>query len=278
MTPQTRTYFNLARDPFTEPRSPLDVYDSYALQEVALALSGAVGAGKISALIGRMGSGKTLAIDRTLSALDGFHIVRIHTAERARCTGSHICHAILTDIAGRPVYGSLERRARAVTDALNDLHARGEQAILLLDDAHEVPTQTFRDLKRVHEICGSFQRPLSIVLSGQPTLLRRLQSEVPLREICARIETIEMPAIDAGKYLSWKIRRAGGDIGAIFEAGSIEAIASHPDSAAPLGAQRLAGECMDTAAAVCEQVSPEIVSHVIGEHHVATTREQRRVA
>lgn len=145
----------LSHNPFSPPRSPSEVYVNRGIEQVLHRIAHGVQAGEMIAIVGPAGNGKTLICEKVLDMLPHIQTVRTHTISRNRTTGSHILDAITADIGGEIAYGSMERRARVVREMLLNIHARDRVAALLIDDAHECPTSTLQDVKRIHELCGA---------------------------------------------------------------------------------------------------------------------------
>ncbi len=102
---------------------------------------------------------------------------------------------------------------RAVQHRLIGLHARGRQAVLLVDEAHEMPRETLQELRLLSNLETSVQKLLQVVLVGQPELDTVLLQPAlrPLRERIAH--RFVMPVLDdrlARQYLAFRLRRAGG--------------------------------------------------------------------
>ena len=262
ITRQALAYFGLTADPFAPLIKIGDIYTDPAIDQAVSGLRSAIRCGQMVAITGPTGSGKSVLVERTLSSMPDERIVRALAISRANLSGAHLCHAILEDIAGRVVYGSLERRARAVRECLSALQARGQHAALLVDDAHVIPDQTLRDLKSLHEICGVLSSPLSIVLIAQPDLSRRLSDDIPLRGVGYRTTTTRMPATNTTGYLSWCFARSGGAVAAAFTPCGIEAIDAHPDADTYIGLRRVAAQAMVLAARVHSLVDAEVVAHL----------------
>lgn len=251
-------HFSLSHDPFLPPRSPSEVYVNRGIEQVLHRITRGAQAGEMLAIVGPAGCGKTLICDKALDMLPHIHTIRTHAISRNRTTGSHILDAIIEDIGGKVVYGSMERRARMVREMLLNSHARNRFAALVIDDAHECPTSTLQDIKRIHELCGAFVRPLAIVLAGRPTLMHRLSSEAGLSGLGERVNPLQVPAVDPHDYLSFKLQLAGGELGAVFTPDAAEVITRGRTT--PLQIEVSAYQAMMLAAGIGEDVvSSEVV-------------------
>ena len=276
MNHKTLKFYGLDRDPFT-PVSGADIYISEGLEDVEGHIVGAVESGAIGVVSGPAGSGKTLLAVAALNTLD-VTVIRVQVVPRGRMSGSHINHAILSDLTGRAVYGSLEARARAVVDALCDLHTGGQQAVLLLDPADDVPTSALSDIRIIHEMCGPFSRPLAVLMVGSPAFSRRLSSEAPLRGISQRSITVEMPPVDPVQYLAFSIFRAGGQIENVFTSDVLAKIPEmYPDATTPLKIGQALRPLMGWGAKIGEPVSLDLISS-LSTGDVALAQTARGVA
>ena len=157
--------------------------------------------GKVSVLTGAHGCGKTTLAKHALTGLRGFSAVEVCSIVRHRLTAGHLLDALADDLTGTAPFGSLERRSRYVRDALYDLHDRGQRAVLLLDDADEVPTLTLSDLARAHALAPPV---LSILILGSSRLAARIQGDVRLGSLRTRAHMSEFPPIDPGGYIEYR--------------------------------------------------------------------------
>jgi type II secretory pathway predicted ATPase ExeA len=139
-----------------------------------------------------------------------------------------IVHAIIATVAPSIApKRDPEARARQVQQLLTAGHRAGQRHVLIIEEAHCLPTATLKHLKRFGELRDGLSPLLSIVLVGQPELRQRLavnNSEV--REVAQRCELIELPAMDneLAEYLKFKLRRVGSDIEHVITADGIDAL------------------------------------------------------
>ena len=256
MNPETLSFFDLNRDPFTRPASHADMYMDDVLSNTVTLTYHCICDGEIFALTGPIGSGKSLLIDRAVSARG---VCAVHPlADRSRLTISHIHTAILSDLTGALAYGSLEGRARMVQDTL--LSTKGH-VVLVLDDAHLISSSTLSGLRALHEICGVLTPPLSIALVGLPALSRRMEAEVPLHALRARTAGVAAPHVNVEAYITHKIEQAGGVVDNIFTRDGLHHFAL-TGVGVPLEIEQRAQAAMEAAADVREKVSAPVVRHV----------------
>jgi len=253
LTDAVNKRFKLARDPFTgELSSSRDVFLPRSISIVEMRLWKAVDECQMAALVGDVGSGKTTILSKVIDQMESnrqYRIVRIYSISRKRLTGSQLCDALLEDLIGRTCFNGMELKGRMIREALGDAAASGHKVSLIIDDAHELPTQTMKDLKKLHEIKGKYKEVLSIILAGQAQLLRRLQREVTLKEMLERVEVIEAKGFkdhktgsmdEARQYITWKLQRAGGrKVEDLFTKEGLEMLLDHPAARYPLGINNL---------------------------------------
>jgi len=139
-----------------------------------------------------------------------------------------IAEAIIA--AAAPLEGikrSSEARFRQVHRVLRDGNRAGMKYLLVIEEAHGLPTATLKHLKRFFELEDGFKKLLGIVLIGQTELRMRLSEQNhEVREVVQRCEVVELSPLDNEllAYLGFKFQRAGRPLGEVVEASAIEAI------------------------------------------------------
>lgn len=264
------------KDPFTaELHSAKDVTTPRSVALVEIKIWKAIDRQQMAAVVGDVGSGKTTIVAKILEEMERnklFRIIRVYPLGHRKLTPTQLLEAVLLDLTGDVIYAGMQTRARLVREALDDVEARGQKILMVIDEAHELPTQTLKDLKKLHEVQGKFTSPLSICLVGQPRLLRRLQREVTLKEVLERTEIIEVRgfrAKDGGmdealEYLEFKLRRTGSGRKAndIFTPDGLEMLLSHPAARYPLGVNNLVSLAMNFAVEIGEKkINDDVMAH-----------------
>lgn len=269
-------WFKLSRDPFSgELHSGKDVILTHSVSIVELRIWRAIDEHQMAALVGDVGSGKSTIMEKILQEMRSnkrYRIITVCSLGRRKLSASQLCDAITDDLLGCQFHVGLEMKVRYIRDAFDDLKNRGQKILLTIDEAHELPTQTLKDFKKLHEVQGKFASPLSIVLVGQPRLHRRLQRDVSLKEVLDRIEIVEMPGLRSHKdpgmdegiqYLRWKLSKAGGRQNEdVFTPDGLDMLLNHPAARYPLGINNLASLAISFAVEIEEQlVNADVMAH-----------------
>lgn len=174
---------------------------------------------------GEVGTGKT-TLSRKLVACAGQELAFIYISNpsmgREELLVAMADELGLGALAGLPA-GSLSQR---VQRRLIDLHSRGRQVVLLVDEAHEMPVQTLQEIRLISNLETSVHKLLQIVLFGQPELDALLMQPAlrPLRErISNRIVLAALDPDDVARYLNFRLSRAGA-ARALFEPDALRAV------------------------------------------------------
>ena len=86
----------------------------------------------------------------------------------------------------------------------------GRRHLLVIEEAHCLPSPTLKHLKRFLELKDGMQRLVGIALIGQPELRDRLSSQnADVREVAQRCEVVELEPLDGELegYLRHKFAR-----------------------------------------------------------------------
>jgi len=236
ITTEALDFFNLINDPFERGavRSAADLYKSAASRRAAAALKSAIDRRGFVALIGEVGTGKTLLMTELEGGLGAkYRVIRPTTMDKDRLTVSSLREAIIMDLkAARDDYServrhSREARDRQIRDLLKLHDDDGIAVLLVIEEAHRLPMSTLRALKVLHEIQFGYSAPLAIVLIGQPEL-RDVFEDLRIREVTQRCRKIELPKLrkpEIPTYVKFKFSRANEGVSKVFSDNGLAAVA-----------------------------------------------------
>lgn len=240
LTPAARQHFKLTRNPFVDDvQTPDDVHQSPSVRYIRAALMDCALHHGFVAVVGESGAGKTtLAEDleeRIKAEGRDILIVRpyILAMEQSDAKGktlkaSHIAEAIAYALDPQlKVKSSPQARFAQVHDLLKSSRRAGRRHLLVIEEAHCLPTATLKHLKRFLELKDGMQRLVGIALIAQPELRERLNSQNPeVREVMQRCELVELEPLDDGlaDYLQHKFARAGARAADVLADDAVDAI------------------------------------------------------
>jgi type II secretory pathway predicted ATPase ExeA len=240
LTPEARKHFSLLRNPFVDDvQSCADVYQTQSIANVRAALLDAALNHGFIGVVGESGAGKsTLAEDleeRVKADKRDIIIIRpyvlaMEANDNAGKTlkSSQIAEAIAHALDPRlHVKSSAQARFTQVHDLLKASRNTGTRHLLLIEEAHCLPTATLKHLKRFLELKDGMRRTLGIALVAQPELLKLLNSNNhEVREVMQRCEMVTLPPLDGDLegYLRHKLRNFGVKFEEVFAKDAMDAI------------------------------------------------------
>jgi type II secretory pathway predicted ATPase ExeA len=244
LTDSAKRFFGLTRDPFKDDvETPEDVFlgaeHDYALASMRDALEGH----RMVAVIGESGAGKTtirrLFAERHRDAKKYALIVPYMLGnddegeDRKPLRAWDIQEAIIStlDPSGR-VPRSRYARAKRVDEVLKRSVEAGRKNVIVIDQAHKVPSRTLVFLKELHDLELGMRRLTGVILIGQPELESKLdirtQSGWAAREFIQRCEKASLRPLDMGgdleSYLEIKFKRIGKTPADVLESDVPDAI------------------------------------------------------
>lgn len=223
LSPDARKHFGLPRNPFLDDvQTPDDVYQTPNVRYVRAALNDCANHHAFMAVVGESGAGKsTLADDleeRIKADKKDVVIIRPYVLameandqKGKTLKASHIAEAIAAALDPQlKVKSSPEARFAQVHALLKASRRAGRRHLLLIEEAHCLPSATLKHLKRFIELKDGMQRLIGVALIGQPELRDRLSSQnAEVREVAQRCEIVEVEPLDAELegYLRHKFAR-----------------------------------------------------------------------
>lgn len=163
-------------------------------------------------LTGEVGTGKTM-LSRMLIEHRPRNIELVYIANPSMTRDE-----IVATVAGELKMRVRDMRPVEILKALQaklvQLHAKGKRVLVLIDEAHVIPPETLEEIRLLSNLETRQHKLLRIILVGQDELKQTLATAAmrPLRErVTERFHLTPLNAGDVAQYLSYRLRRAGGD-------------------------------------------------------------------
>ena len=208
-------------------------YETQHHKELMKDIRGAIGEGRLIALCGVVGSGKTVFLRRLQQVLEEEKKVTVSKSlaiEKQSIKLATLIAALFYDLSTDkqvqiPKQG--ERRERQ----LQELVKKGKRPIVLfVDEAHDLNGHTLTGLKRLMELVEDGGGRLSVVLAGHPKLRNDLRRPT-MEEIGSRTDVFSLDGITGSQreYINWLMTTCSGEklqANAILTEDAIDLLAS----------------------------------------------------
>lgn len=203
-------FFGFAKRPFGKTPDPSFLYESAQHAEALARLEFAVEEKDLALLVGDIGSGKTTLsralIDRIGESRPVILLIN------PRLTPAQLLRSIAAGLGVAPSRFRNELLDQIHTK-LFELYEAGREPVLMIDEAHLLPSKaTFDEIRLLTNFQLDDQNLLSVLLIGQPELEAKLDRPyyAPLRQrIGLRYRLGPLTAEDTIAYIEHRIRVAG---------------------------------------------------------------------
>ncbi len=234
--PSSRPFLAAPRTDFYHPARAIDA----ALLGIERAIRRSEGVGLI---VGPPGTGKTLLLAKLAEHVrDDFDVALLSGARI--CTRRALWQAVLAEI-GEPYRGIDEGELRiGVVERVRGLAASGSGLVILVDEAHTLPTRLLEELRLLTNIPTPLPS-VHVVLAGTREMDERLgtsRMESLAQRIGARFYLEPLDHEETMAYLRTQMKVAGLQWDAVFERGSDDAVFAATD-----GVPRLVNQLCDLA-------------------------------
>ena len=209
MLSDVRSYYGLARD-----FGQAGYFETEHSEQIVRELKLEIKAGKLLALSGIVGCGKTTILRRIQEALSREKEIlasKSLSLEKSQISLATLIMALFYDLATEKDFKiptQPERRERALQDLIRK---RQRPIALFIDDAHDLHSKTLIGLKRLIEVVRDSGGTLSVVLAGHPKLKNDLRRP-SMEEIGSRATIFELEGLgrEKSKYLKWLLVQSVG--------------------------------------------------------------------
>lgn len=243
LSPQAIRYFGLTTDPFDVDHLPTadEIYNNDEIQAVVNRLKDAIVFQRFVAVIGGVGTGKTLLKLRVAHELEGIeHKAKLLYPEffdMEEVTVHGIANKILAEL-GQKIPQNKEARVARIREVLTQMQQEGVGVAIILDECHRLRDKVISSLKNFWEMTnGRSSRLLGVILFGQPSFVDSRLRDVRFKEIRQRVQIIDMPDMNGSSpcYIAHRLKLAGGDIDTLFDPKAIERICINAQTPLALG-------------------------------------------
>jgi len=199
----------------TIPLSQAGYYETNHHKQLMIDIRGAILEGKLVALSGVIGSGKTAMLDRIQQILtEEKHVIvsQSFTIDKRAVKPSTLVTALFYDLSGDKqvrVPTDIEARDRQLYELVKK---RKRPVVLFVDEAHDLSTYTLTSLKRLIELVrGGTGGRLAVVLAGHPKLKNDLRRPT-MEEIGHRAAIFSLDGIAGSQreYIHWLLGACSG--------------------------------------------------------------------
>ncbi len=250
LTPEAVRHFGLKCDPFDVDQIPGrdDVFTNPAIETIVARLKDAVLYQRFVAVIGGVGTGKTLLKLRVADELDvaggKSKLLYPEFFDMEEVTVHGIANKILAEL-GQTIPQNKEARVTRIREVLTQMQQEGIGVAIVLDECHRLRDKVISSLKNFWEMTnGRSSRLLGVILFGQPAFVDSRLRDVKFKEIRQRVQIIEMPPMNGSTrdYIAHRLAVAGGSIDTLFEPKAIDRIAANAQT--PLAIGNLCNEAL----------------------------------
>lgn len=229
------SHFGLREAPFSLTPDPGFFYGYAGHQEALNVLLVALQSGEgFIKITGEVGTGKTLLCRKLLSAL-GKHF-RTAYLPNPLLTPFELHKALAQELGLKtPDDTTLHDLIKQITETLVNVHRCGQKAVLCIDEAQAMPTESLEALRLLSNLETEKEKLLQIVVFAQPEFNVLLQGP-ELRQLRQRITfSYDLPPLDrAGVegYVQHRLRVAGYSGSRLFSPSALDAV-SHASRGIP---------------------------------------------
>ncbi len=220
-------FYGLREKPFNLTPNPAYIFWSSGHEHAYTHLEYAIRENKgFGVITGEVGSGKTTLINYLLHKIPAeLHVGLINQTD---IDPEQFIRMICAEFDLEPGDGSKSGRLQVFQDFLLQTYAAGRRAVLIVDEAQNLPGKTIEELRMLSNLESEQEHLIQIILVGQPELKEKLRRR-NLRQFTQRVTVHahlgNLSAADVSRYVHHRLRVAGApEPEKIFTPDALEAL------------------------------------------------------
>jgi general secretion pathway protein A len=259
-------FYGLKEPPFGLTPDPRYIYKTASHLEMLATVRYAIEQNKgLVVVTGEVGCGKTMILRAALQRL-GDEVMCVYIFNPLLTAPEFFEQLAVEFGLDLPRRVSKPELLSALGHFLASRHSQGLRTVLIIDEAHGLPTSLLEEIRLLMNFETSSEKLLQVILSGQPELeellnrpaLRQLKQRISLR---CQIKPLSL--FEINKYIRFRLKLAGAEDTDLFDSNAIGLIGN-----ASGGIPRLVNNICDNAllygyAAGARSITRDIVEEVI---------------
>lgn len=259
-------YYGLKEMPFGLTPDPRYIFKTESHLEMLATVCYAIEHNKgLVVVTGEVGTGKTTTLRAALQQFSD-EVLCVYIFNPF-LTGSEffeqLAHEFELDL---PKTASKPEMLAALGQLLATRHSQGLRTVLIVDEAHGLPTALLEEIRLLLNFETSSEKLLQVILSGQPEL-HELLNRPALRQLKQRIslrcQIKPLSVFEINKYIRFRLKQAGATNVNLFDNGAIGLIGNVSQ-----GIPRVVNNICDNAllygyASGAEAITRDIIEDVI---------------
>lgn len=212
LTQQTKKFFGLFNDPFENEIYSMDqVYMSQSHLYAVEHMIQAARMGSMLCIYADCGAGKTTVRRVFNERINREHpevrIIEPARIDRSEIGANTISEAIMRELQITKRPKSSEDRDAIIRNVLTQSYKAGNRHVLVVDEAHDLPDEVIKQLKRIWELADGFTKFIGIVLIAQNEMEKKLKNHF-IREFTYRATQliIEPLGNELRDYIALKLK------------------------------------------------------------------------
>jgi type II secretory pathway predicted ATPase ExeA len=212
LSQQARMFFNLFQDPFENEIYSMDqVFMGKSHRYAVEHMIQAARMGSMLCVYAECGAGKTtlrrVFNEKVNAEHPNIRIIEPARIDRREIGSNTISESIMRELQVNKKAKSSEDRDAIIRDVLTQSYKAGNRHVLVIDEAHDLPDEVIKQLKRIWELADGFTKFIGIILIGQNEMEKKLKNHF-IREFTYRATQIVVQPLgnELKDYLTLKLK------------------------------------------------------------------------